>query len=275
MSEENKAPDREPLEKEAREQGWVPKDEFRGPEDQWRDAEEFLERGKQINPILRKHNEELKARAERTEKKLEELTTQIQEQRKTFDEYMTHRDKVLEAEYSRKLKVLQKEMRSAVAEGDVDRFDEIQEEIKAVESTKPEPPTQKDDGDGGKPSGPAPEEDPVMQEWLSKNNWYAKNAEMRAAADAYGAGLRVMQPALTGEQFLDAVSEQIQKMYPDQFTNPKKKVGSGVEPAGAGPSESGGDSYEDLPPDAKQICDRFVAEKLMTREQYVKDYFAS
>ena len=40
------------LEQEARSMGWVPKEEFRGPETQWRDANEFVERGRTMIPIL-------------------------------------------------------------------------------------------------------------------------------------------------------------------------------------------------------------------------------
>ena len=37
---------------EARKQGWVPEDEWKGDPDKWRPAEEFVERGKNIIPIL-------------------------------------------------------------------------------------------------------------------------------------------------------------------------------------------------------------------------------
>ena len=47
------------VEKEARLQGWVPKDEFRGKETDWIDADIFVQRGREINPILRKNNERI------------------------------------------------------------------------------------------------------------------------------------------------------------------------------------------------------------------------
>jgi hypothetical protein len=37
--------------------------------------------------------------------------------------------------------------------------------------------------------------------------------------------------------------------------------------------EAGGKSYAALPDDAKKACDRFVKQGLMTKEQYIKDYF--
>jgi hypothetical protein len=46
--------------REAREDGWRPKEEFNGREEDWIDAETFVRRGKEINPLLRKNNEKLK-----------------------------------------------------------------------------------------------------------------------------------------------------------------------------------------------------------------------
>jgi len=53
------APEVNPVEEEARAQGWVGKDEFRGSDDDWVDADTFVKRGKEIMPILRKNNEKL------------------------------------------------------------------------------------------------------------------------------------------------------------------------------------------------------------------------
>ena len=44
---------------EAESQGWVPKERFRGNENDWVDAETFVKRGREILPILRKNNENL------------------------------------------------------------------------------------------------------------------------------------------------------------------------------------------------------------------------
>ena len=59
---------------------------------------------------------------------------------------------------------------------------------------------------------------------------------------------------------------------------PKQKARSPVErPApGAGYGRGTGSRhrYEELPPEAKQACDMFVKQKLMSREEYVDSYFA-
>ena len=60
-------------EAEAKIQGWVPQDEWKGSEAAWSPAEEFIHRGEQINPILRKNNERLLRELEATKKQMAEF----------------------------------------------------------------------------------------------------------------------------------------------------------------------------------------------------------
>ena len=53
------APEQQDFDSEARAQGWVSQEEFRGNEKDWVDAETFVKRGREILPILRKNNEHL------------------------------------------------------------------------------------------------------------------------------------------------------------------------------------------------------------------------
>ena len=46
--------------KEAREMGWADKDKWRGKEEDWVDAKTFLEKGKQVLPIVAAHNKRLR-----------------------------------------------------------------------------------------------------------------------------------------------------------------------------------------------------------------------
>lgn len=67
------------VEKEARLLGWVPKEDFRDG-DHWVDAETFVKRGKEINPILRKNNEILL-------KKLDAANAEVAEVKKVAKEF--------------------------------------------------------------------------------------------------------------------------------------------------------------------------------------------
>jgi hypothetical protein len=59
--------------KEATGQGWVPKEKFKGNEDDWVDASTFVKRGREILPILRKNNENLVRELNQTKASLQEF----------------------------------------------------------------------------------------------------------------------------------------------------------------------------------------------------------
>src|SRR5580698_7384300 len=64
---------------EARRLGWVGKDEFKGDPDKWRPADEFLDRGRRILPIVLKDNEKLQRRIGVLESKLNETAEATKE----------------------------------------------------------------------------------------------------------------------------------------------------------------------------------------------------
>jgi hypothetical protein len=78
---------------------------------------------------------------------------------------------------------------------------------------------------------------------------------------------------LKGQAFLDKLDEVLAEEFPNKFGK-KQSPSSRVESGSGRQSRSGGNtqSYDNLPPEAKSACDRFVKQKLMTREQYVADF---
>jgi hypothetical protein len=61
----------------ARTMGWVPKEEYKGNPDNWRDANEFVRRGEEILPIVQERNRDLTRR-------LTELETRSQQQEANY-----------------------------------------------------------------------------------------------------------------------------------------------------------------------------------------------
>ena len=266
MSEAKKeAPTPEAIEVTAREQGWVPKEEFRGAEDQWRPADEFVERGKEINPILRKQNEKLTTQIEGLTGQLTDMQHDNTEQRETFKQFLDHTKGQLKKEYDGKVKELESSMREAAEAGEVEQYDVHKKELDSLEE-----PTEIVKEVEKKA---APAADPVFDKWALDNPWYMNNPSMRASADAFGGGL-VANNHPAGEPFLDAIREQMEKMYPDEFKNSKRELPGQTEKGEkVAPTGDEEHTYENLPADAKASCDRFVKEGLLKQEDYVKEYF--
>ena len=251
------------IEAEAREQGWVPKDEFRGKEDDWRDAETFVKIGKDLNPILRKNNERFKAELEKTKRDLEELRKVTEE----FKEHQKTQAAARELTLKNEIAALKKEKSTAISAGDGervneidDRIDELREESrKVVETPAPKPA----------PQAEAKE----LTAWKDKNKWYSTDYTLKMQADIIAEDI-VNRTGLRGQAFLDELDKVLEETFaPEKLGKkvaPRSPVEGGSRPST--PADNGKKTYENLPADAKAACDRFVKQKILTRDQYVADY---
>ena len=283
MTEENKQPEQqntEPeapqldpqVEKEARLFGWVPKEEFRGSETDWVDAEVFVKRGKEINPILRKNNELLMKKLDEKAKEIDSIKASVEEFKKFQKESFERKS----AEYEVQIAQLKTQKREAIAAGDgdtvvdiddqIDSLKEAQKEAKLEAAKKPEPV--KTEAQASVP------DDPELQSWLGRNQWFGEDSEMTDMANGLGASVRKQFPHLTGRAFLDKLDEKIVEYFPQKVLG-KKAKGSSVDSTGnvRGGTTSGKKSYDNLPDDAKQACDRFIKNGwIKSKQEYVDSY---
>lgn len=259
---------------EAESQGWVPKERFRGNENDWVDAETFVKRGREILPILRKNNENLIKDLNQTKEQLKEFREAAEEfkrfQRESYERKAT--------DYERRIQEIKDSRAQAITDGDGQKvnalddaldeakesFREAKQAVKDVVSTKEPVATET-----------AATIDPTLQLWLDRNNWFGEDRRMTSIANGIGESLRLEFPGLKGQPFLDKLDEVLAEEFPNKFGGSKKNVSASRVESGSGRqsrSGSNAQSYDNLPPTAKDACDRFVKQKLMTREQYVQDY---
>lgn len=260
--------------KEAEAQGWVPKERFRGNETDWVDAETFVKRGREILPILRKNNENLVKDLNATKEQLREFREAAEEfkrfQKDTFDRKVK--------EYESRIQEIKESRAQAISDGDGqkvnaldDALDQAKEEHKeaikaAKEADKPIPQVEQ----------PAAI-DPGLQVWLDSNSWFGQDKRMTAVANGIGESLRLEFPLLKGKAFLDKLDEVLAEEFPNKFNKQQQQSPASRVESGAGRqtrSSGGGKTYDSLPSEAKAACDRFVKQKLMTREQYIADYYS-
>jgi hypothetical protein len=257
--------------KEARSSGWVPLEEFRDAPEKWVDAETFVRRGNEINPILRKHNAELKRELQATRAEAQEAIQAAREFR-AFQKEQFERKKV---ELEVQIKNLREAKKDAITNGDGEKAGAIEE---AIDTLKDEKAALK------APVTPQissiPQIDPSLTAWIEKNTWYGKSSEdsieRTEMTNALATAVRRKNQELKGQDFLDALDREIDDKFPDWRGKKKDKNGSPVEGASgaARPSGGRGKSYSDLPPEAKAACDKYVKQKLLTREAYVEEYFS-
>jgi len=250
------------IEKEARLFGWVPKEDFRGNEDDWRDADAFVKKGREINGFLRKDRERLMQELNKRDAKIAEIEAAT----KKFSEFHAQTE---ERAYKRAIEDLKAAKKEAREIGDVDKEIEIEDQIADLKEERKAVETKVT------PTPVTPVLDPVFVAWNEDNKWFGTDRGLTAAANGIGETIRLTHPHLVGRDFLDEVVRQTKEEFPEKFES-KRARSNMVEGGTTGARVSaGGKSYADLPKEAKEACDSFVNKKWMTREQYVKEYFGS
>ena len=260
------------VEKDARVFGWVPKEEFRGSEDSWVDAETFVKRGKEINPILRANNERLKKEMEAERQKhtreIAELKTATEEFKQFQKEAFERKQQQLETE----LGDLKNQRKEAIREGDADLVVELEDRIEEVKEEKAKKVEIK------QPVA-APQEtevklDPTLSEWIENNNsWFGPDVEATEIANGIGASIRRQFPQLSGKAFLDKLDEKLKQRVPELYGNQNQTRNAVEGSTTRSSSSSGKKSYDNLPAEAKAACDKFVKQGLFkSKQEYVDLY---
>lgn len=244
-------------EHEARNLGWVDKEEFKGDPAKWRPAEEFLDRGKRILPIVLKDNERLQRNLDRVKDQLAE----VREQTKQLVEFHT---KAEERAYERARKEVEAKIESAAANADQAAVRHEMANLDALNKQHIEPV---------KKAPPTPQFDPVIRDWIDREEWFQKDRMLNAyAVDVYGV-LERDKPGLSKADLLAETKRRTVEKFPEKFAVEDRPKSAAVATPSAGAPRKRGKVYEDLPAEAKAACDKFVKSiPNYTREKYVKDY---
>jgi hypothetical protein len=244
------------IEAEARKMGWTPKAEFRGDPDKWRGADEFVERGRNMLPIVRA-----------TVKKQEREIADLKASMKQFAEF---HDKTEQRAYAQALSDLKEQRAQAIAAGDGAAFDKVDD---AIDSLKKDIAI--------KTAKPATDDaDPVFNDWKDRNKWL-DDPKMEAFGNAAANYLRSTGEKATGADFLELVTKEVKAKFPDKFENPRRSAAPAVE--GGAPAARGkaGQSFADMPAEARNACERMARnayadkpkEAAAFKAQYTKTYF--
>jgi hypothetical protein len=256
------SPDNAAVEKEARQFGWSPKEEFKGDESQWRSAEEFLQRGREINGFLRKDLDKIRTQNLGLESELRTV-------REAVVKFKEFHEQTEERAYKKALADLQSQKKKAITEGDGDTVVAIEE---AMDQLKEERNTTTPAAATSNPSDEVYRQQFIA--WSGENQWFQTDTSLRAAANGFADIVKAENPSLVGTPFLEAVANKVKEAFPDKFENGLRGKPSAVEGNTNTPrSSSSKKSYADLPPEAKAACDSFVEQGLLTKEQYIKDFF--
>lgn len=233
-----------PIEQQALDMGWRPKDEFEGEEDEFIDAKEFVRR----KPLF---------------DRLDQQGKQLKNVTKALDQLKDHYTKVRETEYNRALAQLKAGRQQAITDGDGAQFEVLDSRIKQVEKEAAQVLEE------SKPEVHKP--DPAeLDNWMGRNSWYNKDDAMTAYADRIGNKYHesVLAGEMTPYQVLQKVEAEVKKEFTHKFRNSNKDTAPNISEGKQAGRKT--DSFQ-LDETERKVMENLVRQKILTKEEYIKD----
>lgn len=248
----------------ARAQGWVPKEEFRGPAENWRDAAAFVKRGEEELPIMRE-------RVRAMERKLVEKDTQFTALERMTQVALQRQREQIEASYNAAI-------REAAGIGDIQRFDQLStDKVQAVQRFDQHINEQVHQARQQAPQ----QQNPELASWMQQNPWFERDPALQHAVIGEARALEMQYPGMAVMDTIRAAEQAVKRRYADKFgpvTQPSQQPrmqafeGGSRVAGGGGPRQRGAG---DLPAEARRAGERFVKEGIFKDlNAYAKDYFA-
>lgn len=295
----------EEIEASARALGWKPQNEFRGPPDKWRPADQFM--ATTANPAVLANNFRVLSDRYRTlesthRSTTQQLTAKLDEATGMVGTLTDRFRTVEERAYTRARKELLAERDKAISDGDTAAVHRLDADVQELDAGKPPPkPAATTTTTTAQPTAPAI--DPEVAAWSAKNDWFFKDVEMQASANAASAALRAnpATAALPIGEHLAEVDKIIRRTFPDKFAAPRAVTppagdddDDAAPPAVETPNAGGAGraqgqrnrrDFNSMPRDAKaaftkykEIIGRKVEEggrvKPLTEAEWARDYWA-
>jgi|GEM_PF-1668671 len=281
------------VESEARRMGWVPKDEWRGDPAKHRGADEFVERGRTILPIIKSQLDREIAKTREAEKITAE---KLAAQQAGFDKRIARAERMnaiaLEKQRDKLWNDFETEKRKAVEAGDTQAYDKLSKDQRQAltdfhnDTEVEEPRTEAPKPTQTQPQSTVPAE---VQSWVDQNTWFNADPALRAFATKEHGRLLKAMPGISIEDNLRRTLEATKQKFPEEFgLSPSNGHAAPAQPHS--PSVEGGGrqaqgtnrarGWNDLPPEAKKAGAKFIelglfgADPKKAQAEYATDYWA-
>lgn len=238
------------VEQKALSMGWVPQEKFKGNPDHWVSAEEFVERGEKMMPILLANNRRMQAELSTRDAKIDTLSESLERALKAQERLEAHYTAANKRAVENAKLQLKEELKLARENNDVDAELDIQDrlaEIRKVEESEPAEDKKKEESK----SPPTPTLSAELQAWQAENSWFGQDKKKTKAFNRLAEDIRDEgETDLVGRPFLDFVLKRFEESQEEPENRPVSKVESSGPRRGSGGSRS----FASLPQEAKQAC---------------------
>lgn len=203
--------DEEAAEK-ARALGWHDKDEYNGNPENFTDAKTFLARSNENIPMLRENYRKMESFNQKILGELETL-------KKQNDGFMKRLEDAERKGYEKAVKDIEEQQRRAAVSGDLETYDRLAEQKKALANSGAEPQTQTYSAG----SGDLPIADQIALEvFNTANPWFRNDRDLNEDMSAYVIGIKSRNPNMPMSEVLEKAKAKVVKANPDKFSGDKK-----------------------------------------------------
>lgn len=238
----------------ARAQGWKPLAEFDGDEAEWVPPEVFIMKGRLFKTI---HGQKQEIKGLR--KAVDDMASLLKQAKEQA--IKTTRDELRQA----KAQALSDQDHNKVVQIDEQMLELKQKETELKEETAV-----------AEAAGNQYAE--YYKEWVSGNNWYLANRDMRADADMYGQSYLNSNPSADPDEVFRYVEKKIKKEYADEFVQKseetgRSKVGAVVNSRTTTTPDSSTKklSIKSLSAEEREVALNFARLGIMSVEDYIKN----
>lgn len=238
-------PELSPVEQQAMEQGWMPKEDWvaagRDP-DEHRSAKEFVDRGELYKSIHTTKRE-------------------LKQTQAALDALQKHHKYVFEKAHEQALRDLRAEKRLAIRNEDFERVEEIETEIDEMKDQhlkeKAELHAQ------AQVAVPA-----EVQNFIDRNPWYTMDKGLRDEADAIG--FIYLNNGGTRDGLLSHVEKEVKRKFPEKFGVKKTAPNAVAGVDRTGKKVAPKDDFT-LTAEERQVMMTFVDAGVMSEADYIKE----
>ena len=270
------------VETKARALGWVPKDEFRGDETRWVDADTYIQRGETMLPLIRKQNQELRSELDGYRQRDLQRDAELKSVKAALKVLETAQDEDTQQRAEDLQQELADEIEAASREGEHGKVAELTKKLVQLNVALATKPVEKKEEKEIEESPGAPELTPEYMAWEAKNPWIKSDGKRGRLVQVAAMNVKEDSPTLRGAAFFEALDLEMARLEGrTQRQRGESRVSGGER--GAGESSGTGSNYSDLPADAKAACESYAKQFVglgkrykdanAWRTQYAKEYF--
>lgn len=245
----------------ARAQGWSPKEEWRGPAEEWVDAPTFLAKAKEINPFLRSRNKKLEGELQGTTRKVSVLEEELKSTKEQIEALKEFNAEQVKAAAKQQVELIKKQIRDARSEGNIEREAELMQELGVEMDKVKAPPVEKKPEVKPETRTAAPvaaEIAKAVGEFSDANPWYKENTRYAAVMnDIYR---EMIQKGETKDLSIRDAMDEAGRRTLDFFGQQTKPATTTSKVLGSkgGESSVATKSFADMPQEAKDSAARWA-----------------